>query len=386
MKFLWLTPRWPFPADDGAKQASIALLLALADAGHEIDIVTFAREKAILLPEHPGIRMVAHFRASSLAPLSRVIQALRNLASSLPFSVAPFVGFGLSWDSLRAKLSGEPAAVVFDGAHAYASFVGWPAPWPILYRAHNLETSLWEQAAVRVFFLMRPYFRLQAKRMRKFEEELARVALGIAAISPEETDVFRAWVPSTKVEWVPMGFRFSQPIPPPEEPITFGFLGRVDWPPNREGLAWFLKNVWPEVKTRRPEARLIVAGSGESAWLKEFVLPGVEWRGRIDAVEPFYKEIHAALAPLFFGSGTKIKLVEAARFGRPVFATPQAYEGSGISRSAMALISPDRGEWVNALCSSEAVELGRIGERAFTEASRIFDSSAAARRFLSLLS
>lgn len=29
--------------------------------------------------------------------------------------------------------------------------------------------------------------------------------------------------------------------------VRFGFLGNLDWWPNRDGLRWFLREVWPAV-------------------------------------------------------------------------------------------------------------------------------------------
>jgi glycosyltransferase involved in cell wall biosynthesis len=386
VKLLWLSPRWPFPADDGAKQASHALLEALAVAGHEIDIVTFSRDAELLPTGSSGIRLLAHYRAESQSILSKILGAVRNLGQAIPVSAAPFARFGLNWEKLRALADEEPRAVVIDGAHVFSSFVGTNCPWPLLYRAHNREASLWEQATGLAAPHLRPYFGMQARRMAALEADLCTRSKGIAAISPDDARDFQARFARTKTEWVPMGFHFSAPPPHSASPMTFGFLGRLDWPPNREGLAWLLREVWPQVRAQRPDARLLVAGSGEVGALHAKMGEGVEWRGRIPSVEPFYREIHAAMAPIFFGSGTKIKLVEAARFGRASFATPESLKGSGLSHDCAALVSQDPAAWIRAMVACDAPWLKKVGDQAFTEASQAFDSAKAADRFLSLLS
>lgn len=383
MRLLWISSRWPFPPDDGAKQASASLVLALADLGHEIDILTFAREAELAPSPHVRVRLLAHYRASSLGIFPRALSALKNLGSSLPFSAAPFAEHALSWRKVRALLSWEPHAAVFDGPHAYAAFFGGDCPWPILYRAHNHETSLWEQAARQGIF--RAYFAMQAARMREFEAALGKVSHGIAAISPVDTEVFRAWLPGTRVDWVPMGFDFAEPPPLPGGEVIFGYIGRMDWPPNRAGLRWFLEKVWPKVRMKRPGARLRVAGSGDGRWLKAYAGQGFEWLGRIESVPQFYAGVHAALVPVHFGSGTKIKLVESARYGRAAFATPAALSGSGLSGESLALLSDDPESWIEALAGANVPALAERGRAAFTEASRLFGARTAAERFLSLL-
>ncbi|MGZ3655468.1 MAG: glycosyltransferase [Bdellovibrionota bacterium] len=383
MKILWISPRWPFPSDDGAKQATAALALALAELGHEISFLTFAREARLAPSPNSRISLFAHYQAGSLSFLSRAASALGNLASSLPVSAAPFTGFGLSWERIRAGLGFDPAAVVFDGAHGFASFSGTQCPWPVVYRAHNNETSLWKQAADKS--ALSPYFGIQARRMHRLESELGNLSRGIAAISTADSASFREWFPGKAVKWVPMGFSFSPPAPMPLPPLSFGYLGRMDWPPNREGLIWFLEKVWPRVRERRADIKLRIAGSGDARWLDRYREFSFEWLGRINSPRAFYESIHASLAPVHFGSGTKIKLVEAVSNGRTVFATPAALAGSGMSGAALGVLSDSPDAWVEAMTEATLGDLAKKGQLVFDEARGLFGAKTAAETFLSLL-
>jgi glycosyltransferase involved in cell wall biosynthesis len=157
----------------------------------------------------------------------------------------------------------------------------------------------------------------------------------------------------------------------------------MDWPPNREGLSWFLERVWPEVRKRRPEARLKVAGSGEAGWLSAH--EGFDWLGRITCVEELYRDAHAVIAPVHFGGGTKIKVVEAFSHGRPVFATLGARLGSGLSGENFALLSDDPAAWISAMVGADKGSLAKRGVAAFHEAEGIFGAEQAGRTFISLL-
>jgi glycosyltransferase involved in cell wall biosynthesis len=379
VKLLWISPRWPFPADDGAKQASASLLLSLAERGHELAVVTFARERELSPSPHPRVKLLAHHRVAPSGGASRVGRVLGNLLSSLPVSAAPFSQFGLSWETYRSE---NPQAVVIDGNHGYSAFWERPCPWPLVYRAHNNETSLWRQAAAKSRFGI--YFRMQSKRMCRFETKLGEEAGGIAAISPSDAEDFRTWFPRARVEWIPMGFAFPSSKAPPESPLTFGYIGRMDWPPNREGLEWFLEKVWPRVRAERPGVRLKVAGSGDASWLAEY--DGFEWLGKVRSVEDLYGNVHAMIAPVHFGSGTKIKVVEAVSHGRAVFATRGAFQGSGLSKTNLALLSDDPGTWVDRMKAIGTSELALLGEAALQEAKQIFGAESAAEKFESLLS
>jgi glycosyltransferase involved in cell wall biosynthesis len=379
VRIVWLSPRWPFPPDDGAKVASAALLEALAASGAEVSLAAFRRGGTVGATP-PEIRAVAVRDLPAESRLARGARALGSLFADLPLTVAPFAREAFSWTELRT--AGEPDALVVDGAHAFAALPG-PSPWPLVYRAHNRETSLWEQAADRAPVPLKPYYRMQAAKMRRFEGALVSTARAVAAISEEDAAAFRTACPGARVDCVPVGFRFAPPPPPPTGELTLAWVGRMDWPPNRDGLDWFLRAVWPTVHARRPRVRLLLAGSGDASWLPRDG-EGVEILGRVDDPAGVYARAHAAIAPIRFGGGTKIKVIEAARFGRTVFATPNAFRGSALPESAMPVVSDDAQAWIEAIVASAPADLARRGTAVYDGAKRVFDAGEAARRFTGL--
>jgi glycosyltransferase involved in cell wall biosynthesis len=180
-----------------------------------------------------------------------------------------------------------------------------------------------------------------------------------------------------------MGFGFPALHAPPDSALTFGYIGRMDWPPNREGLEWFLEKVWPRVRAERPGVKLKVAGSGDASWLAD--RNGFEWLGKVRSVEELYSSVHAMIAPVHFGSGTKIKVVESVSHGRAVFATRGAFLGSGLSERNLALLSDDPGTWVDRMKAVGTAELASLGAAALEEAKQIFSSEQAAKKFETLL-
>ena len=55
---------------------------------------------------------------------------------------------------------------------------------------------------------------------------------------------------------------------------------------------------------------------------------GIHVTGRVDDVDPYYRDCDLVVAPLRAGGGTRIKILEAAARGRPVVATRFAVEGT----------------------------------------------------------
>ena len=114
----------------------------------------------------------------------------------------------------------------------------------------------------------------------------------------------------------------AAPEPLPEGPGRLLFVGNRRYPPNRDGLGWFLAEVWPLLRREQPELTLEVVGHGP-----HLALAGVVSAGFLPDVNPAYRRCHLVVAPLRFGSGTPLKILEALGRGRAVVATPAAARG-----------------------------------------------------------
>ncbi len=97
--------------------------------------------------------------------------------------------------------------------------------------------------------------------------------------------------------------------------------------PNREGIVWFIKNIFPRIKENYPEISVNIAGR-ESEKINELKgLDGVNVKGFVKNSSDFLLENGIFIAPLISGSGVKIKVLEALSLGLPCVLTEIAAEG-----------------------------------------------------------
>ena len=108
---------------------------------------------------------------------------------------------------------------------------------------------------------------------------------------------------------------------------TLLFVGALGYLPNNEGLHWFLEYVLPRIRARSA-CRVVIIGRGAFPGLQVAARrAGVVLLDRVDDLEPHYRSARAVIAPMRSGGGTRIKLLEAASFGVPSIATPEAVSG-----------------------------------------------------------
>jgi glycosyltransferase involved in cell wall biosynthesis len=92
---------------------------------------------------------------------------------------------------------------------------------------------------------------------------------------------------------------------------------------NREGIAWFVRNVTPRV-----DIKVCVVGKGMEDMRAQLQIPGrVEVIGPVDSLAEWYRSARFVIAPIFDGSGMKTKVAEALMYGKRVVGTPEAFSG-----------------------------------------------------------
>ena len=159
---------------------------------------------------------------------------------------------------------------------------------------------------------------------REEEAALLQRADVIVAIQEREAEEFREMVPDRQVVIVPMPVEIRPRVTSPEEAPRCLFIGGYSGH-NLDGLKWFLAEVWPDVLAAHPEAEFDVVGTvGEAVPIGT---PRVRVHGPLNDLAPLYARASVCLVPLRFGTGLKIKLIEAMAHGRAVVSTPAGAEG-----------------------------------------------------------
>jgi glycosyltransferase involved in cell wall biosynthesis len=165
--------------------------------------------------------------------------------------------------------------------------------------------------------------------------------------------------------------------------VRLGFVGLLDFYPNRDALIWFAQEVLPELRGQGvglPEIELWVAGGGLSEADAQTLegVEGVKLCGYVPDLGEFYAGIDLAIAPMLGGAGIPTKVVEALGHGVPVVGTPEGLRGTDAELRAFC-VEAERDDWAGAVC--RALEL-RDGARIAAEVRErfswhaVFDRSA----------
>jgi glycosyltransferase involved in cell wall biosynthesis len=130
---------------------------------------------------------------------------------------------------------------------------------------------------------------------------------------------------------LPNGVRMPSDVPArsADGPFTFLFVGTLGYYPNEDGVRYLCAEIVPRIRELAGRGFVVnVAGTGASESLRQAAsVPQVRFLGAVPDLYPWYAQSDAIVAPVRAGGGTRIKILEAFSFQRPVVATSIAMEG-----------------------------------------------------------
>jgi polysaccharide biosynthesis protein PslH len=124
----------------------------------------------------------------------------------------------------------------------------------------------------------------------------------------------------------------------PSFPPRIGFVGLLDYFPNREGLNWFLKSCWPLIRRHAPETRLRIAGKGG-----ETIVNGnsgeIDSLGYVHDLEAEIATWSAMIVPIRIGGGTREKIAYGFGLRCPIVSTSLGASGYDIQSGEEILLA-----------------------------------------------
>lgn len=335
MRLLFLSVDCPLPANNGLRMRTWSLLRALAECGHEIALFSFSEhecESGIEAELRRVCRSVRLFpiRTRSLSARRDLPGRLRAAGQGMPYAVARFACSALQAQVMTALQVGRFDAIVADTVFS-AINLPVPRPVPVVVNTHNLEHCILRRFAQHAW---RPSHRAYAawewRRLRDWERRIWQQADLVLACSEHDRSSILRLAPQAACAVVPNVVEVeSYPTHLPEEAHTLLYTGGLDWYPNRDAVLYCARRILPRIRRGIPDARLIVAGRNGSMEFQHRLrrFPGVECLGAVADMRQVIGRASVCVVPLRIGSGTRLKILEAAAMAKPIVATPLGAEG-----------------------------------------------------------
>jgi glycosyltransferase involved in cell wall biosynthesis len=131
----------------------------------------------------------------------------------------------------------------------------------------------------------------------------------------------------------------SQPITSEQ---TLLFLGSYNYKPNIDAVEFLIQKIWPIVRRSAPTAKLKIAGApADKIPSYRTGIKGVRFMGFVEELDDLYRQSRVACAPILSGGGTRLKIIEAAAYGKPIVSTRIGAEGIEMQDGIEILLRDD---------------------------------------------
>jgi polysaccharide biosynthesis protein PslH len=369
MRILLLTQIVPYPPDSGPRVKTWNVLRYLSERGHHITLVSFVRpeEESYI----PGLREICEAVYAVPIHRSRAADArymLRSYITGRPFLVER--------DNLRPMqelVNKLISSADFDFIHAdqltmvqfalRGAAVAQAGKPKVIFDAHNAVWTIVERMRANANPFLKPVLGAEVRRVKRYEGELLTRVDQVLAVTEVDNRGFQAAftsldVPARKqvapISVIPIAVdtRELQPVrrkPGSDNIVT---LGTLHYPPNADGIRWFLNEVFPLVRQHVPNVKVTIIGKNPPADFLELAArnpDAVRVTGYVRDLVPCFEESSLMVVPVRAGGGMRVRILEAFAYAMPVVTTTVGLEGIQAEPGKDVLIADSPVDFANSV-------------------------------------
>ena len=214
-----------------------------------------------------------------------------------------------------------------------------PASRPSVFDTHDTMTSVTRMMAnADSRAAIRPLWRYEALKTRRFESRAARRATAVTVPTDADAELFER-LGARRIVIVPNGVDLdANPHRLPASGAEVVLVGYFAWRPNVEAALELSDEIFPRLRTRVPAAQLTLVGAGAPPGLQARAGPAIRLTGGVESVLFYLRRARVTVIPLRAGGGSRLKVLEALAAGIPIVATPFAVTGIAVRDGVHALL------------------------------------------------
>lgn len=346
MKVLLLTQVLPYPPDSGPKVKTWNVLKYLTQH-HEVTLVSFVRGDQSAEIKH----LEQYCHAVHTVPMERgSLLDAQAVARSL-LTGQPWMMVRDDRAAMRQLVDRLAAEKQFDVAHAdqlnMAQYAARVRGARKILDAHNalwlLYQRLWQTMGPgpKKWLLGRDW-----RLLKQYEGRLCREFDAVLAVSEEDKAALQEAIGlgnNVDITVIPIAVDTDEVAVVTRQPGADHILhiGTMYWPPNVDGILWFIHQVYPHICAKRPKTTFDVVGARPPQEIMSLSGngTGVNVTGYVPDPTLYRQQAGVMVVPLRAGGGMRVKILEALAQGLPIVSTTLGCEGIAVTHGQDILIA-----------------------------------------------
>lgn len=386
MRLLLVCNKFPYPPRDGGSLATGNMIRGLVETGNCVDLLAMNTSKhfsvnGISKIDVEGINIVKDVFVDNPVSYSGLVYNL--LFSSKPYNAMRFIDSRFNRELAGMLKKNHYDIVQLEGLFIlpFTRMIRTHTDAKIVYRAHNIEHKIWESYYRRQKSGVRKWYSgLLYRRMKRFEQDCINLYDLLVTFTNADLKKLNSMGNVKAAHIAPFGMypgEFPASGFEPDGDFCLQYIGALDWMPNIDSLDWFIERVWSVIKKKYPGLIFRVAGrNAKPRYIKKLAGAGIEFCGEIENSREFLSKPGIFIAPLFAGSGIRVKIIEAMFMQKPIITTSFALSGIPACHGNDILVANEEFSFVDSIekLLAEREFAGRLGANARELALRKFDN------------
>lgn len=303
----------------------------------------------IITPRHPLFNLPASRHDLQVLPLKistrLTFKKFCGIFSETPLNVLRYDDKTVR-KNLDDLISGQCFDVIIcDGFYALCLLNTLNLKQRIIYRSHNLESNYWKYKTDYAPWWKRPFYAWIARKMKPYEKTKVASVTTVLSISNDEITTLKAFNPQTTL-FLPHVSVMKEAERTTESNYSIGFVGDMNWQPNRWAMDRFVSKVWPRFYDHFPALHLSIAGRGSESFTNTD--RGIKGLGFVEDLNGFMSQQRFLINPVIYGTGFNIKLLDALIYHKPVVAYRSRL--CGLEHLSCFISSESDDEFLNHMC------------------------------------
>lgn len=336
-KLVFLCSSFNYPPRNGAALREAGILTLAKDLA-PVEIINVLPPRAVM-PNFPRLPWKLISVARESAPLWK----------KFLFPFRPYVVNGFSHHVLQTlKECYEPGALLWISRLALAQYIR-PAQelgYRVILDEHNVESDYFYHSVLS----SRKWLELPlALQLRYWEKRFCTSADRVVVTSQRDRTLLENLVKKSHIEVLPNCIP-AQTISARREGSLnrLLFVGTLDYEPNMKGLAWFLEEVVPLLRTENFSINVVGARPSEK-FMDYLKSKGAQVYANVPDLGLYYDEAKVCIAPILSGGGTRLKILECLGRAKALVSTRKGAEGLELQSESHLLLADSAEDFAKAV-------------------------------------
>jgi len=347
MKIVYITQTLPLPLDTGGNIKAYSTITLLKKMGHDVVIFSFVNDIEKLKYEEKLISEGFKIGKTIVNPLLRADKRQNllnelfyyclNVFSLKPFTIIKFYNNKME-TAVKEYLNKEKVDCFWINCLSMSQYLPENYKALKILELLDVESEFYKRMFLKDAFLRwKIYALFEWIKFYLFERMQYSKFDKIFTISEFDKRLIKNRNKRNNISVLPPVIKIKRISKAQNTKNNLLFLGNLCWYPNKDGIYWFLTKIYPKLNNEINNLQINIVGQLP----RRDIFPkyeNVHFHGYQKNLEKFYQQATIFFVPIRYGSGLRIKILEAMSRSIPVISTHEGAEGLGVKNGREILL------------------------------------------------